>query len=87
MIIPGDTTLFCQSVIWNDHKHTDMSLVFIFCTELVTNFQFYTISSSKLVLKICEESGNGLKVSVVMLKIADSAGQGHFCNLSNAVAS
>lgn len=42
IIIPGDIMLFCQSVIWIDHKHTDITLVFIFCTELLTNLRFCT---------------------------------------------
>jgi len=57
-----------------------MTLVFIFCAELVTNLQFCATSGAKLILKICEESDNGIKVSMVMLKIADSAGWGRFCS-------
>lgn len=69
IIIPGVITIFCQSfeVIIN-------TLTSDFCSKLVTNFQFCTTSGAKLILKICEESGNDLNVSTVMFKTASRTG-------------
>lgn len=58
----------------------EMSLVFGFFAELVTNLQFSTTSGANWVLRTCEGSDNGLKAPVVMVKIADKAGRGQFCS-------